>query len=480
MEKDLDRTFKPQAQTLPDGMTESRKVYIKSYGCQMNVYDSHRMADALAPEGFVETANPGDADLVVLNTCHIREKAAEKVYSELGRIRQIKDAAARDGRRVTIAVAGCVAQAEGREILRRATAVDIVVGPQSYHRLPELLERTRREGRVVDTEFPAEDKFDFLGQPSREATRARGVTAFITVQEGCDKFCTFCVVPYTRGAEVSRPVAKIVAEAERLADAGVREITLIGQNVNAFHGDGPDGAPWPLGRLLERVAQLPGVARLRYTTSHPLDIDDSLIAAHRDLTTLMPNLHLPVQSGSDRILAAMNRRHTRADYLKAVERLRAAQPALAFTSDFIVGFPGEDENDFRATLELVDEVGYASAFSFKYSPRPGTPAAELEQVDESVKSDRLARLQKRLDHWQTRFAEGCIGKTFDILFEKRGRHPGQIIGRSPYLQPVQVTAPDTLIGEILPVTITATSPNSLFGALVGPSEVGRAMAMTGV
>ena len=354
-------------------MNGPRKVHIKSFGCQMNVYDSHRMADTLAPEGFAETATPEDADLVILNTCHIREKAAEKVYSELGRMRVLKQAAARDGRRVVIAVAGCVAQAEGEEIIRRAPAVDLVVGPQSYHRLPALLARVGRGEGVVDTEFPVEDKFDLLAPPSRAATRARGVSAFVTVQEGCDKFCTFCVVPYTRGAEVSRPVAQIVAEVARLADAGVREVTLIGQNVNAYHGDGPDGRPWTLGRLLERVAEVPGIARLRYTTSHPGDMEASLIAAHRDLPSLMPYLHLPVQSGSDRVLAAMNRRHTRADYLDTIARMRATRPDIAFSSDFIVGFPGESDDDFALTLSLVDEVGFAGAFSFKYSPRPGTP-----------------------------------------------------------------------------------------------------------
>ena len=448
-------------------MSGARKVYIKSYGCQMNVYDSHRMADMLAPEGFAETAQAEDADLIILNTCHIREKAADKVYSELGRIRALKAVAARDGRRVTIAVAGCVAQAEGEEIIRRAPVVDLVVGPQSYHRLPSLLARAEREGAVVDTEFPVEDKFDILRAPSREATRARGVCAFVTVQEGCDKFCTFCVVPYTRGAEVSRPVMKIVAEVERLADAGVREVTLIGQNVNAYHGEGPDGAPWTLGRLLERVAELPGIARLRYTTSHPCDMEASLIAAHRDLPSLMPYLHLPLQSGSDQILERMNRRHTRADYLKAIARMRAAQPRMAFSSDFIVGFPGESEEDFRATLSLFDEVGYASAFSFKYSPRPGTPAADMpDQIPDAVKSERLYRLQAVIDRHQAAFNARCLDRTFDVLFEKPGRHPGQIVGRSPYLQPVQVMAPSTMIGDIAAVTITDIGANSLFGTLV--------------
>jgi len=448
------------------GMSGARKVHIKSFGCQMNVYDSHRMADMLAPEGFAETATPEDADLIILNTCHIREKAAEKVYSELGRVRLIKQEAARVGRRVAIAVAGCVAQAEGAEIIRRAPAVDLVVGPQSYHRLPALLARVERGERAVDTEFPIEDKFDALIAPSREATRRRGVSAFVTVQEGCDKFCTFCVVPYTRGAETSRPVAKIVAEAERLADAGVREITLIGQNVNAYHGEGPDGRPFTLGRLLHRIAEVPGIARLRYTTSHPGDMEASLIAAHRDLPALMPYLHLPVQSGSDRILAAMNRRHTRADYLDAIARVRTAQPAIAFSSDFIVGFPGETENDFDATLALIDEVGYAGAFSFKYSARPGTPAADMtDQIPDEVKAERLARLQHAIDRAQADFNARCRGRTFDVLFEKPGRHPGQIVGRSPYLQPVQVMADPAMIGEIVPVTITEIGANSLFGTL---------------
>jgi tRNA-2-methylthio-N6-dimethylallyladenosine synthase len=447
-------------------MTRPRKLYVKSFGCQMNVYDSHRMADMLAPEGFAETVNVRDADLVILNTCHIREKAVDKVYSELGRVGALKAAAAREGRRLTIAVAGCVAQAEGEEIIRRAPAVDLVFGPQSYHRLPDLLARAQRDGAVVDTEFPPEDKFDALKAPSREAIRARGVSAFVTVQEGCDKFCTFCVVPYTRGAEVSRPVMKILAEVERLADAGVREITLIGQNVNAYHGEGPDGAPWTLGRLLERVGSLPGIARLRYTTSHPCDMDASLIAAHRDLPSLMPYLHLPVQSGSDHVLKRMNRRHTRAAYLETVARVRIAQPKMAFSSDFIVGFPGETEEDFRATLSLVDEVGYASAFSFKYSPRPGTPAADMpNQVPDSVKSERLRRLQAAIERQQAAFNARCRGRIFDVLFEKPGRHPGQIVGRSPYLQPVQVMAPPTMIGDIVTARITEIGTNSLFGTL---------------
>jgi tRNA-2-methylthio-N6-dimethylallyladenosine synthase len=470
-----------RAGSTTNGMTRPRKLYVKSYGCQMNVYDSHRMTDTLAPEGFVETAAPDDADLIILNTCHIREKAADKVYSELGRMRVLKEAAAREGRRVTVAVAGCVAQAEGEEIVRRAPSVDLVFGPQSYHRLPEMLQRAER-GKVIDTEFPVEDKFGRLAAPSKAATRKRGVSAFITVQEGCDKFCTFCVVPYTRGAEMSRPVAAIVAEAERLADAGVREITLIGQNVNAYHGADEQGRASTLGRLLHRLAAVPGVARLRYTTSHLSDMDDELIAAHRDLPALMPQLHLPVQSGSDRVLDAMNRKHTRADYLRVIGRLRTARPDLALSSDFIVGFPGETEDEFRDTLRLVSEVGYAGAFSFKYSPRPGTPAAEMPQLPEAVKDERLQRLQAEIDRHQAAFNAGCAGRTVDVLFDKPGRKPGQIAGRSPYLQPVQVMAPAAMIGEIAAVTITEVGSNSLFGALAHTPvpAAGRLLAAAGV
>jgi tRNA-2-methylthio-N6-dimethylallyladenosine synthase len=451
-------------------MNAPRKLYVKSFGCQMNVYDSRRMADTLAPEGYVETTAAEDADLVILNTCHIREKAAEKVYSELGRVRLMKEAAAAAGRHVVVAVAGCVAQAEGAEIIRRSPTVDLVFGPQSYHRLPQLLDRAKRNGKAVDTEFPADDKFDHLAAPSTAVIRGRGVLAFVTVQEGCDKFCTFCVVPYTRGAEVSRPVPKILAEIEHLAAAGVREVTLIGQNVNAYHGDGPDGRPWPLPRLLERAARIQGIARLRYTTSHPGDMNDDLIASHRDLPELMPQLHLPVQSGSDRILAAMNRRHSRADYLDIVRRLRAARPDLALTSDFIVGFPGETESDFAATLSLIDDVGFSGAFSFKYSPRPGTPGADMDdQVPEDVRSERLQRLQDAIDRQQEAFNQSCVGRTFNVLFEKPGRHGGQIVGRSPYQQPVPVAAPPALIGEIAAVTISEAAGNSLFGTLVQPS-----------
>src|SRR6202158_1784567 len=450
-------------------MNPPRKLHIKSYGCQMNVYDAQRMVDMLAPKGFVETASVDDADLVILNTCHIREKASEKVYSELGRLRVVKDEAARNGRQMNIAVAGCVAQAEGNEIIRRAPVVDVVVGPQSYHHLPQLLARAKRHGRALETEFPVEDKFGFLAPPKPDAIRARGISSFVTVQEGCDKFCTFCVVPYTRGSEVSRPVAKIVGEVERLVDAGVREVTVIGQNVNAYHGDGGDG-PWSLARLLRRLADIPGLARLRYATSHPRDMDADLIPAHRDLAALMPQLHLPVQSGSDRILAVMNRRHTRADYLDVIARLKEARPDMAFSSDFIVGSPGESEADFAATLAIVGEVGYAGAFSFKYSPRPGTPAAErADQVDEAVKVERLARLQSEIDRHQAAFNSACVGRTFDVLFEKPGRLPGQLVGRSPYLQPVQVMVPPSLIGAVVAVAITATGTNSLFGAHEPPA-----------
>ena len=449
-------------------MSGARKVHIKSFGCQMNVYDSHRMADTLAGEGFAETATPDDADLVILNTCHIREKAAEKVYSELGRMRVLKQAAAREGRRVVIAVAGCVAQAEGEEIIRRAPAVDLVVGPQSYHRLPALLARVAQGEAVVDTEFPVEDKFDILKAPSREATRARGVSAFVTVQEGCDKFCTFCVVPYTRGAEVSRPVAKIVDDVKRLADNGVREITLIGQNVNAYHGEGPDGRTWPLGRLLHYLAEIEGIVRLRYSTSHPRDVDDSLVAAHRDLAALMPFVHLPVQSGSDRILAAMNRKHTADDYRRVIDRFRTVRQDIAFSSDFIVGFPGETEGEFAATLALVMQIGYAGAYSFKYSPRPGTPAADMQETVSAAEMDeRLVRLQELIDSQQSAFNKAMIGNTVDVLFERAARNPGQIVGRTAYLQPAHVFASPDIIGQVLPVKIQSLERYSLLGELAG-------------
>lgn len=453
-------------------MDRPRKLHIKSYGCQMNVYDAQRMVDTLAREGFTETADVAQADLVILNTCHIRERASEKVYSELGRLRQQKEDAARLGRQVTIAVAGCVAQAEGEEIVRRAPVVDVVVGPQSYHRLPDLLARAGREGRAIDTEFPAEDKFEKLAPPKREAIRARGISAFVTIQEGCDKFCTFCVVPYTRGAEVSRRVATIETDVRRLVDAGVREVTLIGQNVNAFHGEGPDGKSWSLAKLLHHLARIEGVKRLRYTTSHPNDMDDDLINAHRDLAALMPFVHLPVQSGSDRILAAMNRKHTAADYLRVIEKFRKARPDIAFSSDFIVGFPSETEDDFAATLALVSQIGYASAYSFAYSARPGTPAAEMEEtVTKAVMDERLARLQAAIDAEQAKFNEACLGRTLDVLFERAGRDAGQMVGRSPYLQPVHVNAPEHIAGEIHPITIDTIHRYSLFGAAPAGARV---------
>jgi tRNA-2-methylthio-N6-dimethylallyladenosine synthase len=444
-----------------------KRVFIRSYGCQMNVYDATRMADVLAPEGYAETAEMADADLVILNTCHIREKAAEKVYSELGRVREVKAEAAAAGRDVKVAVAGCVAQAEGREIIARAPVVDIVVGPQAYQRLPRLLAEARASGRAIDTEFPPEDKFDALPMAARAKLRSRGASAFLTVQEGCDKFCTFCVVPYTRGAEVSRPVAKILAEAEELAAAGVREVMLLGQNVNAYHGVGDDGSSWTLARLMRRLADIPGLDRLRYATSHPRDMDDDLLDIHRDLPEAMPFLHLPVQSGSDRILKAMNRKHSADDYLRIVDRARAARPDIALSSDFIVGFPGETDADFEDTMRLVREVGFAQCFSFKYSERPGTPAADLKsQTPEGVKAARLHALQALILDQQTAFNRASIGRVVDVLFEKPGRHPGQISGKTPHMQAVHVTGSSSLIGTIAAVEITGIASNSLAGRLL--------------
>ena len=442
----------------------TKRVYIKTYGCQMNVYDSARMADLLTPLGFIRGEKPQDADLVILNTCHIREKAAEKMYSELGSIRRLKAAKAEKGCRLIVAIAGCVAQAEGAEILRRAPCVDLVFGPQNYHRLPELVARALRAGGdgIVETSFPAEPKFDSLP----EAAAPQGFTAFLTAQEGCDKFCSFCVVPYTRGAEYSRPVMQVLAEARRLTRDGAREITLLGQNVNAYHGEGPDGRNWGLGGLIRRLAELPGLARIRYTTSHPRDMDDDLIAAHREVPQLMPFLHLPVQSGSDRVLAMMNRRHTAAEYRRIVERLRSARGDLALATDLIVGHPGERDKDFQATLDLVTGIRFAQAFSFKYSARPGTPAASAaDQVSEETKSERLSALQTVLAKQQRDFNEACVGRILPVLFVKSGRHEGQIVGRSPYLQSVHVAAPAHRIGEIVPVLITGASANSLSGSL---------------
>lgn len=455
-----------KAETAPDRTADNpRKVFVKTYGCQMNVYDSQRMADALARDGFVETETPDDADMVLLNTCHIREKAAEKVYSEIGRLRQLRDRRRKTGADMMIGVAGCVAQAEGREMIARAPAVDFVIGPTTYHRLPDVVARARGGEKVVETEFAVEDKFEHLPKQQKRAVRNRGVAAFLTVQEGCDKFCTFCVVPYTRGAEVSRPVAQIVAEARGLVAAGVREITLLGQNVNAWHGEGPDGRPWGLGELLRELARIEGLARLRYTTSHPRDMDDALIAAHRDLDMLMPYLHLPVQAGSDRILKAMNRKHTADDYRRLIDRIRRARPDIALSGDFIVGFPGETDADFEDTLTLVRQVTYAQAFSFKYSPRPGTPGATMDgHVDERVKSERLHRLQALLAEQQAAFMQSLVGKQVSVLLEKPGREPGQLVGRSPFLQPVICDETVGKIGDIAAVRIERASTNSLISA----------------
>ena len=442
----------------------AKKVHIKTFGCQMNDYNSERMTEALGMEGYVPTADPAEADLVILNTCHIREKAAEKVYSELGRARLAKERRRREGRDTLIAVAGCVAQAEGHEIMVRAPAVDLVVGPQSYHRLASLIAEAATSGKgVVATDFPAEDKFAHLPERSR---KARGPSAFITVQEGCDKFCTFCVVPYTRGAEYSRTPAEIIAEAERLGAQGAREITLLGQNVNAYHGPGPDGGSWTLARLLRRLAQVPSLARLRYTTSHPLDMDDNLIALFADEPKLMPYLHLPFQSGSDRILKAMNRRHSVADYEAVIAKVRAARPDIALSTDIIVGFPGETDSDFEGTMALAGRARFAQAFTFKYSARPGTPAASLPgQVPEAVKRERLLALQGLIDGHRRAFDRAMVGRSLPVLFEGKGRKPGQIAGRSPYLQPVYVQGPEALVGQIAPVDILAASPNSLTGVM---------------
>jgi len=447
--------------------TERRKLFIKSYGCQMNVYDATRMADVLAPEGYEETTDMAEADLVVLNTCHIRERAAEKVFSELGKVRVLKEERASRGLDMKIAVAGCVAQAEGAEILRRQKAVDLVVGPQSYHRLPDML-RNVQNGVQIETEFPTEDKFDHLVAPARAKVASRGISSFLTIQEGCDKFCTFCVVPYTRGAETSRPIAKIIDEARHLVDAGVREVTLLGQNVNAFHGLDENGHVVSLAGLTARLADIPGLLRVRYMTSHPNDMAQDLIDAHAQQSALMPFLHLPVQSGSDRILQAMNRKHTAKDYIDLIDRVRAVRPDIALSSDFIVGFPGETEEDFQATLDLVQKINFSSSYFFKYSMRPGTPGAEMEeQVSEEVKSERLYRLQELVDGQRHAYNDASVGKVMSILFEKKGRDPGQISGKSPYLQAVQVDGPESLIGCVADVLITDALTNSLKGTLVG-------------
>ena len=448
----------------------TKKLHIKTYGCQMNVYDSARMTDVLLPLGYGVTDNPDDADMVILNTCHIREKAAEKVYSELGRLNQIKTRKRDRGSDMILAVAGCVAQAEGDEMLRRAPFVDLVFGPQTYHDLPEMVARvSRASGAVLNTDFPAEAKFDHLPNTTGESGAIDGSSAFLTVQEGCDKFCAFCVVPYTRGSEYSRPAADILEEARRLVDLGVKELTLLGQNVNSYHGVGTDGREWGLGRLIAVASEIKGISRIRYTTSYPADVDDELIAAHRDIEQLMPFLHLPVQSGSDRILKAMNRRHGTENYRNLVKRLHEARPDIALSSDFIVGFPGETDTDFEDTMRLVREIGFIQAYSFKYSPRPGTPAADLEnQIDEQVKSARLKILQDELNRQQLAFNESCVGETMPVLLDRCGHHPGQMVGRSPYMQPVHVSAPDELFGSIVNLNISAGQANSLSGALQKP------------
>ena len=432
-----------------------KKLFIKTYGCQMNVYDSQRMAEAMGAEGYALTEDQSQADMVLLNTCHIREKAAEKLYSDLGRLKPLK--AERPD--LKIGVAGCVAQAEGDEIIRRMPIVDLVVGPQAYHRLPAMV----KKGGGVDTEFPVEDKFEHL--PKAPATR-RAPAAFLTVQEGCDKFCAFCVVPYTRGAEVSRPVSRILTEARDLVARGVREITLLGQNVNGWHGEGPSGGEWGFGRLIRAIAEIDGLDRIRYTTSHPNDMADDLIEAHGSEQKLMPYLHLPVQSGSDRILKAMNRKHTAEEYLRLIDRIRAARPDIMLTSDFIVGFPGETDADHRATLGLVERVGFGTAFSFKYSPRPGTPAYERPEVESNVADARLQELQALLSRQQKAAQEGMVGRELSVLFEKPGRNDGQMVGKSDYLHAVFVEAPEAKVGDLVRVRITHSAANSLAGELL--------------
>jgi len=467
-----ERAAKTVSKAAPIGDSGKKRVFIKTYGCQMNVYDSQRMRDLLSPLGYETSDTPDGSDLVILNTCHIREKAAEKVYSELGRLRPLKEAKEADGSSMTITVAGCVAQAEGAEIKRRAPVVDLVVGPQTYHKLPELIAEVHRgTGDALDTEFEVEDKFDVLAAPERQID---GFSAFVTVQEGCDKFCTFCVVPYTRGAEWSRPVDQVVAEVRALAAKGVREVTLLGQNVNAYHGDAPAGheedETWGLGRLVRHLALIGGIERIRFTTSHPKDMDDELIQTFADEPKLMPYFHLPVQAGADGVLKAMNRKHTAAEYIAIIDKLRDVRPDIAISGDMIVGFPGESDEDFEATMALVRQVNYASCFSFKYSRRPGTPGAAMQgQVDEAVKTERLARLQALLAEQQEAFNASMVGKRLPVLFEREGRNPGQLNGRSPYLQAVHCDAPMDLIGQIVEVEITGASKNALAGRLV-PEE----------
>ena len=454
--------------------THQKKLFIKSFGCQMNVYDSNRMADILKPLGYDMAQEPDDADMVILNTCHIREKATEKVFSDIGRLKEHKDRRAEEGKNTIIAVAGCVAQAEGQEIVDRAPAVDLVFGPQTYHELPEMileLDGRKKKRRVVNTDFPVNSKFDFLPEETGNAASG-GISTFLSIQEGCDKFCTYCVVPYTRGAEFSRPVEQVLAEARTMAANGSREINLLGQNVNAYHGDGPDGKIWGLGRLIRAVAEIDGIDRIQYTTSHPSDVDDELIEAHRDVKEIIPYLHLPVQAGSDRILKAMNRKHTADDYRRVVGRLRDAQPGLAISGDFIVGFPGESDKDFEDTMQLVRDIGYSQAYSFKYSARPGTPAAVMQNlVHEKVKQERLVALQELLFQQQLDFNKSKIGETLPVLFERVGNKDGQIIGRSPYMQSVYVQGNQRLIGSIIDVKITDGFAKSLTGDIVTSERI---------
>lgn len=449
----------------------AKKLYIKTYGCQMNVYDSERMADILNPLGYELTSTPEDADLAILNTCHIREKAEQKMYSDLGRLKDHRKNQGEKKEPMIIAVGGCVAQAEGAEIMRQAPFVDMVFGPQTYHRLPEMIARATRaadkktgKGRgIIDTDFPTESKFDTL--PQTEISRA---AAFLTVQEGCDKFCSYCVVPYTRGAEFSRPAQEILEEAKHLAKLGTKEITLLGQNVNAYHGANPTGSgEWGLGRLARELAEIEGIERIRYITSHPSDMTEELIEAHRDVPQLMPYLHLPIQAGSNRILEAMNRKHTRESYLRTLDRLREVRPDIALASDFIVGFPGETDADFRETLDIAEKVRYAQAYSFKYSIRPGTPAGVMEnQIPENIKAERLQELQNLLNHHQHEFNKQTVGKVVRVLLERRGRLDGQLIGRSPYMQSVTVFAPERLLGQIVDVEIKEAHPNSIAGVIL--------------
>ena len=457
------------------GLNLGKSVFIKTYGCQMNVYDSDRMVDLLGLAGYSKTEHLSSADLIILNTCHIREKAEEKVYSELGRLTKLKTKRKEQGSKILIAVAGCVAQAEGQRILERAPTVDLVFGPQTYHRLPFMVQNAMAGGkRIVDTEFPVEDKFDYLTEGSQQ----NGPSKFLTIQEGCDRFCTFCVVPYTRGAEQSRSAVSIAKEARRLVADGAREITLLGQNVNAWHGESPSGGEWKLGRLICYLAEIEGIDRIRYTTSHPKDVNDELIDAHRAVPQLMPFLHLPVQSGSDKILAAMNRHHNARDYYYTVEKLRKARPEIALSSDFIVGFPGEEDEDFARTIKMVNEVGYAQAYSFKYSARPGTPAADINgQVEDSVAAERLAGLQQLLRAQQDAFLSAQKGKKVKVLFERLGKQVGQICGRSPYMHPVHAHAPDNFLGKIAEVHIAEVMTNSLSGKVELDQRLGSIAAV---